>query len=109
MYKYPIKYKIDFGEFTKEELAKDDAGGCDTIAIVSVMGKFGEGALSIALIAANPDKSDWDAGAWFQTMAMIANKIKDSPDLQPWQRMIANNTFEEVRGFILKGRDDVKP
>lgn len=109
MYKYPIKYKIDFGEFTKDELAKDNSGGCDTIAIISVMGKFGEGPLSLALIGANPDKSDWDANAWFQTMAMIASKIKDSPEMQPWQRIIATNTFEHTRAVITEGRKDVQP
>ena len=67
MHKYPIKYQIELGEFSKEQLnTSEDTGGCDNLGIISVMGEFGKGSLSAMIFGIHANGHIWEDKNWFQ-------------------------------------------
>ena len=67
--KYNIKYKIEKGTFTKEEIRKEDAGGCDNVILISVMGTpLNKEVMSIQPIPISGTEKELDADQIFEIL-----------------------------------------
>jgi len=100
---YPVKYSIEPGSFTQEQIrANDNSGGCESVGLISVMGKFGEGPLSTLVITYDGhSKQEWTGDQLFQIWTLIAKKIADDPTTSPGKAHLASEVFETVRSAIL--------
>lgn len=100
---YKVKYKVEFGEFTREELGKDDSGGCDSIAILSIMGRFGNGEpLSMVPIGVHSKDERWSTLDWYEALGFLASFVQDSRELPPEKQEIVDTFFESYRQLKLK-------
>lgn len=99
---YKIRYKIEPGEFTKEQVREANCGGCHAIIIHSIM--FGEdGSRSELIISADGrTKLALSGHDLFQSWMMLAHKLSEHPDLGEARRALAGDVFESYRQMIMK-------
>ena len=105
--KYHLKYWIERGEFTKDEIAAADAGGTDAIVMASILRgpKAHEGTKSIAFI--HVDGYSRDAPPMtemFQVFVHLAAHLAESDEVPRWQRELAQQTFDTAQAVILRDR-----
>lgn len=105
-HKYNIKYIIEEGKFTKEELAElGNAGGCDQIGVISVMGGVLNGeSLSMLAFSLTGDGEQWDGEQWFEIWSLLTQNILGDPQVPAEKAKIARETFEKIRELKLRGR-----
>ncbi len=106
---YLIKYKIENGSFTKEQLQNENCGGCDQIGIISVVGDFFNGEpVSIANFGAKGKDlmQGWTDEEWFEASTMIMNQLSRSLTLPLEKKAIAVSFWEAARALRLKQRED---
>ena len=109
---YPIKYRIERGEFTKEELLEQDAGGCEQIGVISVMGDYGNGeAVSTKFLGLKGNGAEWDDSMWLEVFGLMASNLKECQSINPVARDIAREAFEKFKALKITGRrkDDFYP
>ena len=106
---YLIKYKIENGAFTKEQLQKDDSGGCDQIGIISVIGDFFNGeTLSMAYFGAKGKDlmQRWTDEEWFEVITFIIAKLSGSLTLPLDKKAIAVSFLKSAKALRLQQRED---
>jgi hypothetical protein len=104
-HKYPIKYNIEPGEFTKEDLENGGFGGADSILLMSVMGEFGKGPMS-HLVLSLEGKTGFEIppNRLFSLWCMMAHHISKLPGLDPNLKTITSEIFEMHRQAILSSK-----
>jgi hypothetical protein len=105
-YRYPIRYKLDLGSFSKEQLLDAQAGGADKVAIISVMGGTGRGTSTIFPSLDGETGKPWSDELWFKQWVMLAHELMNSKTISEGQKAICQTVFETVRGAILRGREN---
>lgn len=100
---YPIKYRIELGNFSAEELrADEELGGCDSIFFGSIL--YGEtGEMSITLLPLDGrTKKEMTSKEMFQVWTMLGKILNGRYDLGKMRHYIAglpfdmtNETFEK--------------
>lgn len=103
--KYPIRYNIEPGSWTKEQLISSGWGGCDKILFVSVIMEP-DGETSYLLAGKSIDKN-MSADEMFQCWLFLANKLSKSL-LAEARREICTEAFEAMRTIILENRDAIQ-
>jgi hypothetical protein len=99
---YKIKYNVEFGNFTRDDLEKDGAGGCDTIGVLSVIGRFGDGnPLSLVPMGAHSEGDYWSTNDWYEALGLLAHHIKIKNDLPHEKQELVFNFFENFRKIKL--------
>lgn len=110
--KYGIKYVVESGQFTREELVEEGAGGCDAIIIISIMRDHKpahSGPLSVKISSLDgvpvdgkdlADMPDIPITEMFVVWSMIAKSIAESDESPEWQRAIASQTFTDIREWM---------
>lgn len=82
---YKIKYKIEFGDFSKEELEKDDCGGCESLVLLSIMGEPLNGkAMSTVTIGVVEDGRPLRNDQIYEALLMAIQSL-DNSGLSHWQ------------------------
>jgi len=93
---YYVKYLIETGSFSKEQLLQEQAGGCDEFGLISVIGGVLNGeAMSVKMLSVTPN-GEWNSEQWFEIWAFIAVQLKDS-DLPIAYKQIAQDAFDRVK------------
>lgn len=107
--RYRLTYQVDQHPdgITEKELDErpGDHGACDAILLCSVLGKFGEGALSTMWmgIDGNPGKGDMTPLNMFQLWSILAANLSENLPDGPHQ-MIAQNAIDNVRALLAAAR-----
>lgn len=106
--KYKIKYKMEFGEFTAEELKKEkDIGACDEILVCSKLA-IKDGAASYLFLHRKGHKDvEMDATDLFKIWSMLSAEILQRDDVINWHREILAESFDKVRKKIT-GKTDIQ-
>lgn len=100
---YPIRYLVEFGKYTKEELEKGDWGGTDAVMIFSfIRGEAPKGPSSVAIITTDGTNNNEEMKTTevFLGMTLLANNISNSPDAPEWQREIAKKVMDLTRDHM---------
>lgn len=104
---YHCKYglSLECGEFKKGDVNTDEHGLTDAFIMVSIL-RMGDGAhkgasstVFLSFDGQNNGESIPDT-EFFSTWVLMASRIADMPDVQPWQREIAKAAFEATRKAI---------
>jgi len=105
-----VKYSVQTGEFTGEQLEEEGAGGCDALLMVSIMrdGKHAhDGPMSVRYFSVDgtygkplEETPQIPNTELFTIMTMIAKDLSEDESLPDWQRDTARRTFEEVRARV---------
>jgi len=106
-HKYLIKYMVETGEYTKEELRSENCGGCDQLGLISVMGDFLNGeSLSLNFIGVKGKDmtTSWNDEEWFEVFSMMSHNLNNSETLDPEKVAIAKEAFEKIREIKLRKR-----
>ena len=97
---YSVKYKLETGKFTKEQLKVGDFGGCDEVGLISVIGGVLNGeSMSMVAISSTPN-GPWNGDQWFEVWAMLAHQIINN-ELQTdlASKRIVEDAFAKVRAL----------
>ena len=111
-----LKYDFDFvckkKGFDGAAIKAEGKGGCDALAIVSIIrdgDEVHDGSKSFAMLSIDgfndgviPDTE------WFQVMCMIANHVKNSPDAPQWQRDLCSGIHETVKTVVMAKRPEAQ-
>ena len=105
-----VKYVVHAGEFAREQLEEEGAGGCDALLLVSLMrgGKHAhDGPLSVAYFSVDgtygkplestPQIPNTEL---FTIMTTMAKDLSEDESLPDWMRSIARKTFEGARDRV---------
>lgn len=109
--RWPIRYRIDRGEFTREELNKDDAGGCDALVLISIMGGRPGQWLSQMVMgfdgrlpATDGRPAELDSTQLFKAWVMLTKRLGEMPDLHESKREFCQQVFGIVLDAHSEGR-----
>ena len=100
---YPIKYSVEFGNWTIEEIGSD--GGCDQLLLVSITGRLATNGESVSIRFIGVDgksKQDLNSAQLFQIWATMAGNLSECEDLSPKMKTIAEVAFDIVKSQILE-------
>ena len=100
---YNIKYAVEEGQFTKEELKNGDFGGCDAIIIHSLIYPE-DGSRSEIIFTADGKGSALPSLEVFKSWVMLASHLANAEDLSAEKKELCSMIFETVRGAILSAR-----
>lgn len=96
-HKYAIKTKVAIGEFTKEELEKEDALGSDNAVYISIMGRPLNGE-SMSIMTIPISKKEFNAQELFEVLNQAYIGLRDQKeDLDSWQIDILNMVLQKTR------------
>lgn len=99
-HKYTLKYTVEPGEWTKEELVAAGAGGCNALLMVSINRGLQphEGAKNFNLVSLDGySKEDLQDTEIFQVFSVLADCLSQSKQLEPWQSLMASEVIEGVQ------------
>lgn len=105
--KYHLKYVIERGEWTGEELKTADAGGTDAMVIASILRgpAAHEGPKSIAFIHLDGySKAAPPMTEMFQVFIHLAHHLAESDELPLWQQELAQRIFDTAQAVVLRDR-----
>ena len=105
---FPVSYQILRGQFTKQQLAQLDRGGCDAVIIHSLIFPK-DGSRSEMIMTMGPDGEDLSAEEMFKSWVGLAHTLSQAPDLSPEKRSLADQVFQMVRIAILAAREKTPP
>jgi len=108
-HKYKLKYDLDtkVGEFTKEELEKDDAGGTDALILVSLLyPEDGSFSTYFTTYDGRNEGKNLEDIEIFKFWSMLSKRLSESNTLSVKKKEIASMAFEMVRVVILEGRNN---
>lgn len=106
---YPIKYWIEKGSWTREQLAKEEGegkpiGACDALLLCSIIKDSGFSALFIGFDGTTGTMmSDVDS---FKIWMLLAGKLSESTTLNPWQQSLVKNIKPKVLETLQKINDE---
>lgn len=96
-HKYPIRYMVQFGDFTAEEVKEQGFASCDQMMICSVV-KFEDGKGSIAWHSTRGVPHEQiDPVTAFKAWVALAAKILNSGDLNNLHREILLNVVNSIQ------------
>lgn len=100
-HKYSVKYRIEFGEWTREEIGLD--GGCDQFLLVSIIGKLATpgSEVSIAFVSENGEGEELNGTQLFQIWSTLAGNLSERNDISPMAKAITTEAFLEVKKRII--------
>lgn len=102
MHKYKIKYTIERGEFTPEDIKNQDAGLSDSVLFCSVVLPE-DGSRSEQFVSYDGATTEgWTADDMFKSWVGLAYGLSKDPRLGDPRRALCKEVFELVRGAILK-------
>lgn len=99
---YKVRYKIEVGQFTKQDIGEDH-GGCDELLVCSyVEGKDGSG--SYCWLSTNGGEpfelmSDYRK---IRAVGALLKDLSESSALSLFYRLAAEEGFQQIRKAILK-------
>lgn len=94
---FPIKYKVDFGIHTTEEVKEAGASGCDEMMICSLV-RFPDGKGSIVWHSTNGKPNEtMRSSTMFSAWLALAAKISQCEDLNNAQREAVLNAINTAR------------
>jgi hypothetical protein len=110
-HKYGVKYKLDAGSFSKEELEKDGAGGCDALVLCSIVREGNdphEGGISFAIFSVDgrnggplnqaPSVPDTQLFEVWLSMAHVVSETL----VPAWQQELAESVVKAARSLLAK-------
>ncbi len=99
-HKFNLKYKIEPGEWTREQIEAEKAGGCNAMLLVSIArGAEPHGGMK----SFNMVTMDGFSGREipdteiFQIFSVLSDYLAQSKNLLPWQSLLASETIETVK------------
>lgn len=102
---YHCRFKLSFGEWTREELPPD--GGCDAILVASIirgMEPHG-GSVSTAFMSQDGYTGKELTGTeLFRTWGLLAYALSQRPDLPAWQREVVASVHDQIKAVIAPGK-----
>jgi hypothetical protein len=101
---YGIKYKIEKGTFSPDQLKAEDAGGTDELLWASII-NGPDGSLSVQWASTDNQGKPLSMKRIFQAWAMLAANLGESDDLPFEFRDTAKSVHERVKKYILSRRD----
>ncbi len=104
---YPLKYRIELGEFTKEHLKNNDYGGTDALILHSII--YPEDGSRSEVIASKDGRTgeDLDDSEVFKSWVGMAKGLSESNTLGDGRRLFCKFVFETVRSAILDASEQV--
>lgn len=94
---YKIKYNVEFGDFTKEELLASECGGCESLVLLSIMGEPLNGeAMSVATVGVTGDNEALTSEQVFEALVLSIGGL-NSLKLPEWQADIQRELLLSVR------------
>jgi|SRR5579863_8792975 len=107
-HKYTLKYTVEPGEWTKDELVAAGAGGCNALLMVNINRgpQPHEGAKSFNLVSIDGySKEDLPDTEIFQVFSVLADCLAQSKQLEPWQSLMASEVIDGVRKRMKAKKD----
>ena len=104
---YPVYYHVGFADppMTKEELFEKEYGGADAVLVTSIIGKFGEGAISLVFVGKDGNTGeDLTAEDLFKIWTCMANTLSEELPEGARQELCAM-THQIVKKAVLDARD----
>lgn len=104
---YPIRYKVENGSWTKEQLKSGGFGGCDRFLFTSVMESEVDGSVSYLLMGYDPKQpgNEMTVDDMFRCWAQLAHTL--SEDLpEGGRRVLCANVHECIKESILKIKNE---
>lgn len=92
---YSIAYTANMGAFTKDELIKNEWGGCDNIIIHSIILPE-DGSYSHLLMSRNEKGTEMDSNAIWKAWVAMAHTLAGKEDLVAGKRDLCQQVFEAV-------------
>jgi hypothetical protein len=95
---YQIKFRIDVGPFTKEEIEKDGAGGCDQTLLCSVINNP-DGSASYLWVSSNGEQpfKEMDPYTQITCLSLLAKELSENEELYPGAREFCAEIFQRYR------------
>ncbi|WP_394824965.1 hypothetical protein [Pendulispora albinea] len=104
--RYRIKYTVERGNFTQEELRAMRAGGCDALVLASILRGGAvpqQESSSVALLSLDGSSGEnVIATDLFLIFSHLASMLAKHEELPSWQRAVAHDTFAQVRENVLR-------
>ncbi len=103
---YSIRYNIEQGDFSKEELEAEGLGGCDALLLASIL-REPNGGLNVAWCSVDgqqPAKDKIPDRELFHIIFMLMSKIEDSVELEEWQRSTLQTYCETIKKIMTELR-----
>lgn len=101
---YKIKYKVEFGNFTKEELEQSDCGGCESLVLVSIIGEpLNDDAMSVMSLGMTSNSGQLTSDQMFEALSVAIQGL-DKNELSKWRADLKDLMLAEIRkakGIIL--------
>ena len=99
---YSVKYFIEKGKFTKEELEEQGFGGCDAFLLASIL-REENGGLKVgwgSVDGQQPEAKKIPDRELFHIIVMMMLKIEKSVELEEWQRLLLQSHCRAVKDVI---------
>lgn len=105
-HKYKTKYQLDadYGEFTKEEIKKEGAGGCDAFVFFSLIYPE-DGSYSQTFFSSDGRNKgkDLDSNELWKVWSMFTKNLVDRKDELPeWKYQLADVTWDAITDMMKK-------
>jgi hypothetical protein len=111
---YRVRYKVEFGEWTREQLGPD--GGADAVMIASVMrekpnSRGGDGgSVNTAFLSRDGfTGEELSAGELFKIWGVLASHLTEELPAGSWQREVVAEAFTCIRAGIMRARGMPEP
>ncbi|WP_394844153.1 hypothetical protein LZC95_44765 [Pendulispora brunnea] len=99
--RYRIKYTVERGSFTFEELRAMRAGGCDAVVVVSILREGADPSNAVAFSSLDGfSGKSVIASDLFLIFSFLANMLSKREELPSWQREVAHKAFAQVRNVF---------
>lgn len=98
MNKYPIKYNAQQGEFSSEDLAKENAGGCDKLIIGAITDR---GVLSASWTSLKADGGPMHPEEVFKCWVMLGVGLMNDNNLSFVSRQLCEEVFNKVKQKVI--------
>ena len=102
---YHMRYNIEPGEFTRDQL--DELGGCDAILIASIIRDRGphDGPVSTAFVHRDGyTGEELVPTELFRTLGLLAHMIMEQDGLPEWQRKLVSDVHETIKKQLTSDR-----
>lgn len=95
--KYKLKYSVEAGEFTADELAESKLGGCDALFYASVNYEP-DGLVNVDMLSVDGRTlKEMDVNEMFKTWIILGQILSDRQDLSLNRRKICAKPLENFR------------